>query len=530
VTEARPTLPLAEPLHKLRSALPGSCAYCCLRFTGCRDPAAYRLTQEQLLDGPPPSSVSSNDPGSGTGNGSAGGDGVEGREGGTGGGGGPAESGDDGCATPSNPKASVCPLCLGCLQACAQPTTVASIAAKVQSAGYDAQSFLLTVSLPVQLMMRERAAWLYLQRVEGTPSLPTASIVDAKEAVRYILTPALASTLGMQTEGTRSPLQIHVGLHHWPTSAEHHDLVSALLPPGQGQPKRQKRAPAGQAQEIDSIKTMTRALGAYTADEYLRLSRLCPPPATSTWPKITLQLERAAITLTGRYRKLSRTLPQSPWVLDGARKCEGSVQECMTAEVLPLYGADEARFHSAGREDVDVRMLGSGRPFLLEILNPRTPIHAADNLAAMAARITASGLVEVESLHECDHALISQIMKEGEEAHRKDYRCIVSLSRAVTEDDIRTLNEASEVLLEQLTPMRVLHRRTLISRPRTVHSMRAVRISPRFLQLDLTTQAGTYVKEFVHGDLGRTRPSVGSLLGCEADILQLDVMGLQDGG
>ena len=60
--------------------------------------------------------------------------------------------------------------------------------------------------------------------------------------------------------------------------------------------------------------------------------------------------------------------------------------------------------------------------------------------------------------------------------------------------------------------------------------MRAVRISPRFLQLDLTTQAGTYVKEFVHGDLGRTRPSVGSLLGCEADILQLDVMGLQDGG
>ena len=45
--------------------------------------------------------------------------------------------------------------------------------------------------------------------------------------------------------------------------------------------------------------------------------------------------------------------------------------------------------------------------------------------------------------------------------------------------------------------------------------------------LDLTTQAGTYVKEFVHGDLGRTTPNVGALLGCEADILQLDVVGLQ---
>jgi len=27
----------------------------------------------------------------------------------------------------------------------------------------------------------------------------------------------------------------------------------------------------------------------------------------------------------------------------------------------------------------------------------------------------------------------------------------------------------------------------------------------------------------VHGDFGRTRPSVGELLGCRADIMQLDV-------
>lgn len=36
-------------------------------------------------------------------------------------------------------------------------------------------------------------------------------------------------------------------------------------------------------------------------------------------------------------------------------------------------------------------------------------------------------------------------------------------------------------------------------------------------------QAGTYIKEFVHGDLGRTHPSIGSILGCRAEILQLDV-------
>lgn len=39
---------------------------------------------------------------------------------------------------------------------------------------------------------------------------------------------------------------------------------------------------------------------------------------------------------------------------------------------------------------------------------------------------------------------------------------------------------------------------------------------------------GTYIKEFVHGDLGRTVPSVGSLLKCRADILQLDVTNVED--
>jgi len=40
------------------------------------------------------------------------------------------------------------------------------------------------------------------------------------------------------------------------------------------------------------------------------------------------------------------------------------------------------------------------------------------------------------------------------------------------------------------------------------------------------SSAGTYIKEFVHGDLGRTIPNIGSLLNSECDILQLDVMNL----
>jgi tRNA pseudouridine synthase 10 len=52
--------------------------------------------------------------------------------------------------------------------------------------------------------------------------------------------------------------------------------------------------------------------------------------------------------------------------------------------------------------------------------------------------------------------------------------------------------------------------------------------SPDSFILRLRTQAGTYVKEFVHGDAGRTAPSLGDLLGCRAEIIQLDVTAIND--
>jgi hypothetical protein len=78
-------------------------------------------------------------------------------------------------------------------------------------------------------------------------------------------------------------------------------------------------------------------------------------------------------------------------------------------------------------------------------------------------------------------------------------------------------------------------------RKRVIHEMRAEPLftvvppahhaithppTTHFFYLNMSTQAGVYIKEFVHGDHGRTRPSVGELLGCRTDILQLDVVKL----
>lgn len=56
--------------------------------------------------------------------------------------------------------------------------------------------------------------------------------------------------------------------------------------------------------------------------------------------------------------------------------------------------------------------------------------------------------------------------------------------------------------------------------------MKVVPINSHWFLLRLVTSAGMYVKEFVHGDLGRTVPNVGGLIGNEGgtDIMQLDVI------
>ncbi|KAI3788823.1 hypothetical protein L2E82_01601 [Cichorium intybus] len=69
---------------------------------------------------------------------------------------------------------------------------------------------------------------------------------------------------------------------------------------------------------------------------------------------MTLVCSRAPIFIGGRYLK-----------------GEASVEELIGGNILPMCNGDGYKFHAAGREDIDVRMLGSGMPYLVEIQNSR---------------------------------------------------------------------------------------------------------------------------------------------------------------
>lgn len=118
-------------------------------------------------------------------------------------------------------------------------------------------------------------------------------------------------------------------------------------------------------------------------------------------------------------------------------------------------------------------------------------------------------------------------------------KAICCLDRKVTPEDVAILNGVENLEIIQPTPVRVLHRRTLADRTRTIHKMwieplEADELDPihrpyidQIFKLNLTCEAGSYIKEICHSDLGRTRPSLSTLLhNCVADIISLDVVSI----
>jgi len=63
-----------------------------------------------------------------------------------------------------------------------------------------------------------------------------------------------------------------------------------------------------------------------------------------------------------------------------------------------------------------------------------------------------------------------------------------------------------------------------MTRQRSITALSAELVDPYHFRLRLTTQAGAYVKEFVHGDFGRTKPNLTMILNRFVDILELDVL------
>jgi len=247
-----------------------------------------------------------------------------------------------------------------------------------------------------------------------------------------------------------------------------------------------------------------------------------------------VEIDSKSIYIYGRYRKLVRNLPQTKWP---CRHCNGlgciycnftgkmyeeSVEELIAFPALKASMASSESFHGAGREDIDVRMLGNGRPFVLELKQPKKRNIDLKKLEEEINKY-AKGKVEVLGLKFSGR---EEVRKIKEAKHPKIY--MVKIGYTKKEKIYEAVNALIGREISQATPTRVLHRRADIVRKRKILDIKIKEMKMNEATLIVKAESGTYIKELMTGDGGRTKPSLASLAGDEVKVLELDVIGIGD--
>jgi hypothetical protein len=246
---------------------------------------------------------------------------------------------------------------------------------------------------------------------------------------------------------------------------------------------------------------------------------------TVHYPQIEVSLRRETLFLVGKYSKFTREFGQSQW--DGNST---SVAETICPEVCKLFDSpvDKCLFSASGREDMDVRMLGSGRPFVLQLSDAKclAPLLPGNDL--LKNFLIDSGDIRVKGLRWVDKGVMDWLHWSTEQ-HIKIYRCVIWSEEVLPEQtalkDSTLRNKGIKIL--QKTPLRVLHRRTENTREKTIYSLEIERLNDHYAIVTLKASAGAYIKEFIHSDFGRTVPSFCDIVFSRyvrCDILQLDVL------
>ncbi|MBA0866039.1 hypothetical protein Goshw_017403 [Gossypium schwendimanii] len=389
-----------------------------------------------------------------------------------------------------------CSVCLGILQLSYRddketlvkmesPNDMALVIAElVKKEGHQIDGFSLEVSIP-QFMLENESSLLsgMKKRYESEPWFQErllSKCVSVKDVLKCAITKPLETLL--DTKASASSFRIRLAYTNKMAFGNSVERNQGF--------KRRKIGTENGLQNVNNESVVAnKDCSDYPTNETIavtgRSSLKVPIDKVSEPCHLVYLCYRTHIYLCGRYLKYSRNVSQTRWIIDEERMGEASV-EIQNARQVP--------------SEETVKEIES-------------KINGLENK-----------LVGVKNLQ----VVGSQgwtLMREGEAEKQKQYCALVWISRPLEDEDVCSISLLNDMQILQKTPIRVLHRRSPLERKKIIHWMKIERIaeSSQYFLLHLCTQAGTYIKEFVHGDFGRTQPSIGSILGCRAEILQLDV-------
>ena len=264
----------------------------------------------------------------------------------------------------------------------------------------------------------------------------------------------------------------------------------------------------------------------------------------------SIEISNSPLYIKGRYMKFVRNLPQTHWHCPKCRgtkidkfsgdkclECSGtgdlfnsSVQDLIAEEVLALSGGTEAFLHGAGREDLDARCLGQGRTFVLEIKSPKIRHLDLETIQKHINRDNL-GVIHVDAMDFTTKRDIARTKQDSENSS-KVYHALIYLADFLAKDEFDAKLKQSQTItkekpLHQRTPIRVVHRRADKTRLKRILAIEGKYIDPLHIFMKISAEGGTYIKEFISGDNGRTNPSLAGIFGINMKCAELDVVEIE---
>ena len=246
-----------------------------------------------------------------------------------------------------------------------------------------------------------------------------------------------------------------------------------------------------------------------------------------------------SLFIFGRYNKLIRGIPQTHWF---CKKCMGkgcelcnfsgkqystSVEELISPTFIKASKATDSKFHGAGREDIDVKMLGTGRPFILELKNPK--IRNLD-LVKIEKKVNKTNKKKIR-IQDLRYSQKKEVIKLKSEAREKVkvYRALIEAEKKISKERFEEIvNELKSIFenreIHQRTPHRVSHRRADRIREKRIYTVEGKFVKPNLFEFTIETQGGTYIKELITGDRGRTSPCFSEIFKTSLACKELDVL------
>ncbi|MCC6043501.1 MAG: tRNA pseudouridine(54/55) synthase Pus10, partial [Desulfurococcaceae archaeon] len=212
----------------------------------------------------------------------------------------------------------------------------------------------------------------------------------------------------------------------------------------------------------------------------------------------------------------------------GFKKYPVSIQEFVGEALRSIYQSEDVVIHAAGREDVDARMIGSGRPLIIEIKKPVKRSIGIEEANKALRELSRRYPIVVELFSRTTRS--SKVFVKNEaKLRRKVYRVAVYSPEEILPQDLVKLEEFfSNREVKQRTPTRILRRKKDREKTKRVYAVRIVQVSRRVFESLIYCDGGLYVKELIHGDYGRTVPSFAEVVGKPLIPIELDVVLVED--